>query len=216
MRRGINLLSIFLIGIVLLNFISAQNATTNNSKNFSLGSTNLDVDKIKEELKNTTQGIFEKEITIPKNLELPARVVFGLKPGDKLDVSLLIILITLLIGFIFVLQPFVLMIPSMEGGRSWIGAVLITLLISLSGAIKSTAYFWLDLGGFFGVLENLGPWKILLSLALIMIIIFGIRFITKIVKESAAINKATSEGFEAGAQVAKLRKMGEIERELTK
>lgn len=223
MKRGITLLSIFLITILCLNIILSQEATANsetpptsNQEPPDAAIINEDIKNLQEELKSTTSGFLEKEIEIPKNLEVPARIVFGLKPEDKLDFSLLIILIAIWAMFVIIFQTILTVTPFFEEWKSWIGAILVTTIVAATGAIKSVAAFWLELGGFFGVLEKMGSLKLFMSIILAALVIFLTKILVKIMKEKATIEEAVRSGTEAGAQIAKMKAMREIEEALKK
>ena len=174
-----------------------------------------------EELKNAANDIqtssnsaLEKEIKIPEGFASLARLLFGLEAKDTLDVQMLIILLGLWLFFVFILRAVLEFTPFFEGWKSWVGAIIITMLIAITGAIKSTAIFFLNLGNIFNILERWSPLKLGFSIIILVAIFYALNIIMGIIKETLIVGRSVADGVKAGAQLAKLKAMSEIERSI--
>ncbi|MEM4271366.1 MAG: hypothetical protein QXO70_04725, partial [Candidatus Pacearchaeota archaeon] len=113
----------------------------------------------------------EQEIEIPENLQLAARILFGLKPDKKVVFQEFIILIMTFVIFFFIIRDVMVFVPFFDTTiKSIIGAVLVTLLTGISGGFLLFADLMLFLSSFFGILER---WPII-TIVLVFILLFGL------------------------------------------
>ncbi|MEK6895377.1 MAG: hypothetical protein AABX48_02560 [Nanoarchaeota archaeon] len=202
MKKGILITIIFYI-ILIQPMILADNLTPQN---------NLPTpQQVVSNGLNATNNALSSQITIPQNLEIPARLVFGLTLNDKLDIQTFIILICLWIFLFLILRNIVQFIPSFEGASSWIGAVVLTTIFSATGILKSITLFFLDIGDNFGLIAQIGPLKLVLYIIGIIVLFYLINIIIGIIKESVIMGRAVSDGIKAGTELAKLKTMAEVE-----
>jgi len=151
------------------------------------------------------------QITIPANLELPARIIFGLTAEDKLDFQLLIVLVAIWLFFFLIIHNILGLTPFFEDWKSWAAAIIVTLLISITGSIKSSAIFFFNIGNVFSILEKWGSLKLGFSIVVIIIIYYVTNIVLGILKETVIVGKSVRDGMIAGAEMAKLKAMHEME-----
>ena len=191
-----------LILLLAIPIIIAVEDTTNQQDNKDI----IQISNLSE-IKNP----LSKEITIPANLEIPAKIVFGLTSEDKLDIQLFIVLIAIWLFFFLIIHNVLGLTPFFEGWKAWMGGIIGTLLISITGSIKSTAILFFNLGNMFGILEKWGPLKLGFSIVLIIIVFYATNILLGIIKETVIVGKSIRDGMIAGAQLAKLKAMHEME-----
>jgi len=181
--------------------ISEENNQTNTENNLNLNDINF------SDIKNP----LSTQITIPPSLELPVKIIFGLTSEDKLDFQLLIVLIAIWLFFFLIIHNILGLTPFFEDWKSWAGAIIVTLLISITGSIKSSAIFFFNIGNVFSILEKWGPLKLGFSIVIIIIIYYATNIILGILKETVIVGKSVRDGMIAGAEMAKLKAMHEME-----
>jgi hypothetical protein len=233
MKRGKLVAGIFIVIILLQAFIisgleesknqintSKENSLEEKSKLPDL--TIPEKEEVKKDLKGATETVrtstnelVEKEIEVPESLKVPARIIFGLKPGDKLDISILITMICLWIFLVLLLSKTLELTPFFENGKSWLGAILITGIIGVSGSIKSVTVLWLDLGNIFGVLEKWGAFKLGFVIIFLFSIFFGLNYVLKILKDKKILGESMGKGTEAGLGMAQLSAMQKTQRDFS-
>jgi hypothetical protein len=233
MKRGKLVAGIFIVIILLQAFIISGLEESKNQINTSKENSSEEKPKlpdltipekedVKKDLKGATETvrtstneIVEKEIEVPESLKVPARIIFGLKPGDKLDISILITMICLWIFLVLLLSKTLELTPFFENGKSWLGAILITGIIGVSGSIKSVTVLWLDLGNIFGVLEKWGAFKLGFVIIFLFSIFFGLNYVLKILKDKKIIEESMGKGTEAGLGMAQLSAMQKTQRDFS-
>lgn len=146
-----------------------------------------------------SNNILDKDLSIPVYLEKPLRIIFGIKETQTLDLSQVILLSVLLIGFLFLLHLIVAILPFFEGTfKSWLATVIILLLIATTGALNQSANFLFSLMNFFDILSKWSILKILAAIILSTIIIGGLSILIKIMEEKTRPEKARMTGFKTG------------------
>ena len=181
--------------------ISEENNQTNTENNLNLNDINF------SDIKNP----LSTQITIPPSLELPVKIIFGLTSEDKLDFQLLIVLIAIWLFFFLIIHNILELTPFFEDWKSWLGSAIVTLLISITGSIKSVAIFFFNLGNVFSILEKWGPLKLGFSIVIIIAVYYATNILLGILKETVIVGKSVRDGMIAGAEMAKLKAMREIE-----
>ena len=127
--------------IISTPLILAQNTTQNSSETSELE---------KKEIKNP----FEKsnELLI-KESELAQKefikTIFNIKPDEKITQEKIIVMICIFIAFLIILKNILIIVPFFEGKKSWLGAIIITFLASLGGAINIFTDFLFNLFNIF-------------------------------------------------------------------
>jgi len=164
------------------------------------------------EFREATGKLLSQKINIPEEWNVPARVIFGLQPGESMDLQTFVVLAAVWIILFILLQAILVFVPLFgEGLKSWIGAFVITCLISITGAVRYTATWFFGLGGFLQALEKWGPIRILFTLILLIILGTGAKILLRILKESSEMAKARA----TGARVAKAVVQQEATEEFT-
>ncbi|MBI2452312.1 hypothetical protein HYV50_04530 [Candidatus Pacearchaeota archaeon] len=188
---------------IILFFLFLNLNLVNSAEEILNGTGNVDI-------KTGTNNILEKEIGIPENLEIFSRVLFGLKAGDKVDLQALVILIGLLVISLMLMKTIIEFMPFFENSlRGWLGAVIITLLIGVSGGFLLMADFLLDLGSLFGLLEEWGLARVVISLLLLVGFFYLITTFIKFIKNKATVAEMEATGRNIGVASA----IGKIQRE---
>ncbi|MBU2562609.1 MAG: hypothetical protein KKF68_03040 [Nanoarchaeota archaeon] len=219
MKKKRVVLGLFILTIILLPLILAETIPISPDENPALNSEEgieLNNDRLitpSRNIRDSTNDVFSKEIYIPENVEFFTRILFGLTSREPIEFQTLIILITLWLMFLLILHSMIELI-SPGSWKSWLGAIILTCLMSITGAVKSMAIFFLNLGSFFSILEQWSPLKIGFGIITIIILFFLLNLILGIIKETIMMGRSVADGLKAGAQLAKLKAMADIEKEV--
>lgn len=147
------------------------------------------------------QTITTAQIQVPDWLEAITRVLFGVKQ-ENIDFSLIIILLSvaaLLFVFIYSAIDFV---PFFEGKLKIPAAIIITLIVSITGAVRIGAQWLIDLAKIFSFLERWSIGALLFVIVVAIICIFFIRLATTSIREIFELKKAGIEGDRTGRALA--------------
>lgn len=137
--------------------------------------------------------VFSKDFSVPEDYQIPARILFGLNGGEPIELSVFIVLVALLIFTFIFIKSIVSLIDVFGGGfKSWLGALVVTLLISVSGALKISAAF---IFAYLGIFKS-QTWLSILVIVFVLIIIFwGIIKLLRFLKYKKIIEKRKMRGF---------------------
>ncbi|NMB81702.1 MAG: hypothetical protein GYA14_07770 [Ignavibacteria bacterium] len=117
-------------------------------------------------------------------------------------------LISIFLGFILILQAFLEIIPIFgEGFKSWLGAIVITSLFSISGVIKGAADWLFGFGGVISLINEWGIIKLIVIILLLVILAFGIKKILHIIRHE----EKKGENYMAGVEIYKQKQKSKIE-----
>ena len=189
MKKGLLFLSIFFLAISAISFVSAQNL----SQALSIG-----------------QESFARsfsETSLPDSIAQPLKFIFSIPANEDITLTYLIILVALSIFILMVMFSIIQFVPFFSGWKAWVGAVIISAIIAISGGIRESASF---LSGF---QANLGKWGsvILVFIAIILIILgWGLVKLLKIVRDRVGVETAEKMGEDLSVKplLEKLREKG--------
>ena len=190
------------ISILLIGNIQAQDASSSDTQSAPSSPLN-EMQKLDLELQAKSQNFVEKEIVIPNGLKTMARVLFGLKPEDKIDIQNFVVLIAIWIMLFAIILQIARLIPVLNKGASrWLGAMVLTCLVGVSGAIKTVSDFYYNLFDVFNWAEKYGVVKLIISVIIIGFIIYAIGFMTKRLRRSFEKTQASMTGMKVGMSVS--------------
>ena len=157
---ALNTIVFLLLSIIFIQAVMAQipaSAPTTNTT--SVG-----------DIKSKTDSLVEKEITIPNNLQVLARIIFGVK--NPIEFSLLIILLIIwLMAFKLIGEGLKSLIPSFEKGiMPWLVALAVMLLIAFAGGFQDTAVFILGIGNIFKIFKDWSTGALIFGVLIVIII----------------------------------------------
>jgi len=180
----------FIVGILFLVLFASFTVAAEN-ENLNLGSTSNVRDKTNEAL--------SKQIKIPENLQLAARIVFGLKASTPVDTQTFVILIGLWVIVLLLVKNILEVFPMVgEGVKSWAVGILVTLLIAFSGGVRLAAGWILSISRFFGLLEKWGLARFIISLLVLVGIFYLISKVIKTLKKRVGVEGMAQDGRDAG------------------
>ena len=183
--------ALLILILLFVNFVSALNETVSLS---GIGSASSAKDK--------TNAFLEKEVEIPEDFQILTRILFSLEPGSKINFQSLVIFTALWLLIFFLLHSIIEIMPFFEGWKSWVGDLMIMLLIGIAGGFRLAAGFILSLSSLFGKVEG---WK-LLNLVISVIILAGLFYlfakVSKMPKSGARVGEARQTGENIGIAAA--------------
>lgn len=154
-------------------------------------------------IKEKTDTVLEQDIIVPENLQIFARIIFGVQ--GEIPLQIFIILVGIWIVLFILIASILKLTPFFEGFKAWIGGAVITCLIAITGTIRSLAIFSFNFGNFFGFLEKWSVLKIVVALVIVGILFYGASIILKLINKSSMLNKAEMAGVKAGAGVKMMK-----------
>ena len=120
------------------------------------------------------ESSFEGEIKIHDSLELPARILLGIPRGETVHIEILIVLVSLWIAMFMLILGVLQLTPFMkEGYVRFLGALIVTSLISMTGVLLLLVNYLFSLLDFLNWIEKLGAWQIVLGIIVGTLIILG-------------------------------------------
>jgi len=173
-----------------------------------------DVKKTGEKVQENTQGIegagdqvnkvLEGNVEIPSGFEFIASL-FGI--SKAIELRFLIVLLCLWIVFFLIVHQVLKFTPFFgEGWQSWVGGVVITMIVAISGGFRESAYFFFRFGETLGVMRGSSLFQLLLSVVFILILFFALSKLSKMM--SRAKKKAEMEN--TGETIARGVKSAEV------
>lgn len=179
------ILIFILVSLVSINLVYAQDSLKEQQA--------LDI-----ELKKT-KSLLEQKIEVPENLKVIARIVFGLKSNEEVDMQTLMVMVAIWIGLFALIAAILEFTPFLNKGFSrWLGAVVMTCLVGVSGGIKISAIFLLSLADIFRLGEKYGIIKLVLAFIVIGIFVYGVILVLNKILSKAKLEEAEIRGMKAG------------------
>lgn len=207
----------FVVFVVLVIIFSGLVFAQSNLNENTSDKVRRDLRNITGSIKNDTFGAFEKEIVIPAALQLPAKVIFGIKTEHKITLERLIVLLAVWFVFFLLVQSLFKIMPFMnEGWQTWVMAFVVTSIIAITGVINSTVIFFFNLGESFKWLESLGPFSIFVALVIAGLIWFGGKKLINYLEEKIELEKVKRQGKAIAMLGAKARAEEKASSELEK
>lgn len=210
-RVVLSLVLIVLVSLILISCVYAQDdaaVVPLEEEEDNVGNEDKEVDiptdikKGVEEvkgIKEKTEETLEQDIVVPEKLQIPARIIFGVK--GEIPLNIFIVLIGVWIVIFLLIEKILEFTPFFEGLRAWIGAFVITCLIAITGAIRSVVVFLFNLANIFGILEKWSVLKIVVVLIILAVFFYGLSILMKMLNKKLMLDRADVEGTEAGAGI---------------
>ncbi|MEK6936316.1 MAG: hypothetical protein AABW67_06010 [Nanoarchaeota archaeon] len=201
-------LGILVISLVLINLVCSEE-TAGNLTAKGLEDVNLDIKSISEVQTKTTQTL-EQTVNIPENLQIVARIIFGI--SGEISLQIFIVLIAIWIMLLVVITNILKITPFFKGEIiPWIGGFIITLLIALTGTIRSLAVLFFNLGNVFKFLEE---WPII-GVVFALIIAIGALWMASIILKIIGNKIGLEDAGQKGRKIGKLSAMAEVADEIS-
>ena len=151
------------------------------------------------EVGSTAESSFEQPIVFSGNLRKYVNTIFHFSSEEPINLHLLILLIVILGVVVLILQQFMVLVPFFsQKWQSFSAAVIITLIASIAGTVRMSAFYLQDLGKSF---EFLGSSGLLSLFVIVIVLIFAYYAVSKalvMLKQSGRVSSAEQIGFDAG------------------
>src|SRR3989338_4095730 len=154
------------------------------------------------DVQEKSNEFLSKNLTIPQGKTI--RLLFNMKPEETLTTEKIMVMVCIFIGLIILLQSILVITPFFEGSKSWLGAIVITLLIGISGAINELVIFLFKFANVFNVLEKWRPLAVVFAILITFAFFYGINKITKTMKKKIEIENAENLLITARTELKKL------------
>ncbi len=199
--------------IILLGFLSSivwaqtsTNKTLNENANNQTNSSFKQLINIdKEILKDPTPKIDERldnDIKIPSAIQMIAQITFGVK--GNISVSALILLLSIWTWVLLLLGGITPMIPFFKNKiMAWLGALIINLVIALSGTYVTIAQIILNIGKEIKFLKDWSTGFLFFCVIIIIVLFYLFKKISKKIQERMKISEAKEEGQNVGISLVK-------------
>ena len=167
-------------------------------------------------IQEATNEILTQELTISEAGDNLIRTALNIKPEENLTIEKIIVILCILIGLVVLIQGILVIIPFFEGNKSWAGAVIITLIIGVTGTIYSLVMFLFDFANIFDILENWSSLRIAFMVLVLFAFFYGVSILTKILKGEIEKEQAEHLGTIAGTEIKKLKIIHDVGKEYDK
>ena len=185
MRRGLATLIILFL-LISPTIISAQEDTSTPKEQLSA---------LRGGLNEETEDILERKLDFPKVLNTPLKVIFKIEEDGTWQE--LIIILTIFIGFFILILNITELLPFIDKGLiKVLTSLIITTLVSITGALSITARVFIDIAGFFEWTGSWKPLRIIIAILIISIIIFIVSWYIKKAKVKIKLKSAKRIGEE--------------------
>ena len=167
----------------------------------------LNLSDIPFEFQRDAAASTSPKLVVPDWMVPPARVLFNLGTEGQLTLSLLVVLFALLAVLFMVLSSVMKFVPFFEGGKAWIGAIVVSLIASLAGGIRESAYLFLSLQVKVG---RLGPLWFVVVILIAFIVGLGAMKALNMLSNKLKIEQAEHTGEEVSLKplMEKLKEKG--------
>jgi len=188
---------------LFVSFVAGQNAG---------GSGSLNIGGVGSAVGNVTGAALTGEIQIPDVWKPVVRVVLGLKDKDSVSFQTLVILSAIWISLFFILQnAFEALSLFSNKLMSWVIALVVSLILGITGAIKESSIFIFDLLSIFSFLEKNPIIQLIVFLALAIVVVFAVVWYSKKSKRDSDVQRAAVFGRKTGTYAARLEKSAEAQ-----
>ena len=204
MKKKVCAFALLVVCVLMLSLVSAADPDV------SLNQAGTGVQEGISGFSDQTNTVLEKPVEISENFAFVG-MLFGVKQGEAVDLRHLIVLICLWFWvFLFIRQALTIAPFFGEGVISWIGGLIVTLLVALSGGLIEVAKLFFNLGSFFGVIRGHSFFQLLLSVVVLMVFFGAMSHIMKKVTREMRKAKAEALGetLKEGAKSAKVFSKG--------
>jgi hypothetical protein len=185
MKRGALIFVFVLFNLMLLSFfISAAESLVVMPNASSSG------------IQSSAEKSLSEQVVIPANLEDFTRIFFSLDNTTSIDLQTFIIYLAVWIMVLVIIKSILEFIPFFESNwKAWIGAVVLSALISTTGGLKAAAIWFFNFGKLFTKTSTL--WLVF-DFIILAVIFFGFSKLLKILKSKSGEEKARSIGMKTG------------------
>ncbi len=188
------LASIILIALINTSIVLAQETAPT-----AQSAVSVPQEDVGKEVVDSSNKVLESNVAIPESLQIIARLVLGITPDTPVSVDELIILICLWVILVLIIKTILEFMPFFgEGWKAWVGAVIITMLSSMTGWMRSLSQMWFIFGSFFKGQDLL---DIILNVILLIVFTFGAITLINMMKKKGGKEESEALGFKTGAGV---------------
>ncbi len=191
----------FLI-LLTLTIVVAENETTIIAETQNITG---NISDIKSNIREDSNVFLEKNISFPQDGIV--RLLFGIESSEPLNFSKMIVIVCLFLGLIIFLQDILEFIPFFggAGAKSWIGSIIISLLIAISGVLNELVHTLFWFANIFNILERWRPLAVVFAILVVFAFFYCIEKLTKVLKRNMEVDKAENLGMTSGIEIAKLK-----------
>jgi hypothetical protein len=197
MKKGLIILALVILAV---SFISANNTSTTVQDNAK---------KAAESLNERTEDVLLREISIPPQIVKYIGPIFGIK--GTMSWQELIVIVAVFAGFLAIILSIMDFLPFLNKGVSkFLGALVITCIVSITGALTEMSRFFFNIAGFFEAINEYSTIKIIIAIILFFILVFVISYVSKILKNKMKIKTAEFTGKNINSAIKNINTIDKI------
>lgn len=190
--------SLVLVAVILLSFlVYAETSPVDTARE--------SVANISQDVKNKSNNILQQEIKIPEELQIPAKVIFGLDMNEELDLQHFIVLFGVWFVIYLVLVNSWMLIPYFDKRKqfAWVLGFIVTCVLAFLGVINYIVGWMFSFSKMLLYMEGWGTIR-LVVIAVVIIIVFVIfTYSLRALREMIKTGRYAAEGAWVGAKIAK-------------
>lgn len=195
---------VILLAILLLTSfaLSADDeTTTDKTSDLKDKVSSTKIGDIGAQTKEKAEGVLERKVDVPSPIEIPAKLIFGIEDGITWQ-RLIVLLVLWGCFYVFILSLVGLLPFFEQKWKQYIGAFLISALISFGGLLAKLESAVVYVIGDF----THNWWKYLI----LLVGIFVVLSLTKMLKKKLNLEKATLAGRKIGSAIASSKVVDKI------
>ena len=140
-----------------------------------------------------TENVLEKEVTLPSFLKAPLKLILGIE--EEATWQQLIVVLGVFIGFFILILNIAGFLPFFkEGPIKILASLIITALVSITGALDIVATFFFDIAGLFKWTASWGPLQMIVAILIATIVIVAVNWLSQKIKTKMKLGKAEEVG----------------------
>ncbi len=137
------------------------------------------------------------EIKLNEEAQIVARILFGIK--GEISVSAFILLLAIWAWVFFLLSKILPSTPWFQGEvKRWLGALVVNLIIAITGTYVTIAKLFLDIGSYISFLEEWATGLLFFAIIVIMVFFALFQKLFKKLMEKAALEQKREQGMRGG------------------
>ena len=150
--------------------------------------------------------VLDQSVEFPEEIKSITRVAFGLDEDHNVDLQVFIVLLGIWIVMLLIVKSILDIVPFFGvGWKSWIGGIVVTLLMATTGALRISAEFFFSIGTSIKVLGDWGIAVILFTLVILFIILYAVTKVTNILKYNMGLEEIKKFGYNLALEKARAK-----------
>lgn len=150
-------------------------------------------------LEPTLNQLLSDTFTFPPLIASITQLALGLKPSEPISFQVFVVLCALWVAVLLIVTRALILVPFFERSNVliWIAGIVITMLIALTGVLRTVSTSLLDLALLESFFDRWGIVRIIVIAGILAILFFGTLALLQILKKQAALAASRQVGLKS-------------------